>query len=278
MKLINLTIVMTTYNRVGLLRQNIASLLSSEYSFELLVVDDGSSDRTEETVKSFRDARVTYCRNTVNLGYARSLNIGIEHAKNSQILLCEDDAFILDPNMFFRILLSEIKPKTIVATRLLTNGKEPRLRFIERVKRFFAESLAGEVYLYNGHKRRIVKFCNNCFSFNKNEIKTRFEKRDYIGNVFRIESDFQLRALKEGVQIIYNPKLVIDHRRYIAGGLRVAEKDDFLYQCMINHMVFLRRHYPPWKAYAYVTLRLLMHSPKWPVTRRAFKAYLSLIG
>jgi glycosyltransferase involved in cell wall biosynthesis len=272
---INLTIVMTTYNRVDLLKQNIASLLSSEYSFELLIVDDASSDQTEKTVKSFRDARIAYYRNSVNRGYAKSLNIGIKHAKNAQILLCEDDAFILNPNAFFRVLLSEIKPKTIVATRLLTNGKESRLGLIGRVKRFFAESLAGEVYLYNGHERKAVKFCNNCFCFNKNEINTRFNERDYVGNVFRIESDFQFRALKEGAQIIYNPELVIDHRRYVIGGLRVPEENIFLYQCMINHITFLKKHYARWKIYAYVALRLSMRSPEWSVIRSAFKAYLS---
>jgi glycosyltransferase involved in cell wall biosynthesis len=58
MRPINLTIVMATYNRADLLRKNIDLLLSSSYAFELLVIDDGSTDRTEKTVRSSATASI----------------------------------------------------------------------------------------------------------------------------------------------------------------------------------------------------------------------------
>jgi len=276
MKPINLTIAMPTYNRAELLRENIGSLLKSKHDFELLIIDDGSTDDTESVVKSFSDPRITYYRHSVNCGYAKSLNDGIERAKNSQIFLCEDDAFILNPDKFFEILISEMDHRTIVATHLLVNGKETKPNLVKRLKRYFAAPLAKEVYCYNGHKRRTVKFCNNCFGFNRDKITTRFEESDYIGNFFRIESDFQIRALKKGANIVYNPKLVIDHRRYVSGGLRVRDVDTFFYQCMVNHITFLRRHYLTWNIYMNLLLKLLTHPTKWSIVKKALKAYMKL--
>lgn len=266
---------MPTFNRAGMLRENIASLLKSDYAFELLVVDDGSTDETERVVKSFKDPRITYCRNSINMGYAKSLNKGIANAKNSKVLLCEDDVFILRPSEFIETLVREIHNKTIVATHLLADGNEIKNRPLERLRRFFAEPLAGEIYLYYGHKRRVVRFCNNCFGFDKKELSTRFEESYLVRNLFRIESDFQMRAREEGAVIIYNPELVADHKRYASGGLRVNEKNEFLYLCTINHILFLSRHSSPLKVCAYVLLRILMQPSKHRLVARALRKYFS---
>jgi len=276
MEPISLTIVIPTYNRAEMLRENITSLLKSDYAFELLIIDDGSKDETEKVVKSSEDPRITYYKHPLNCGYAKSMNEGIRHAKNSQIFLCEDDAFILSPDEFFETLLSEMGYKKIVATHLLANGKEIKPTLIERFKRFFAELFAREVYVYNGHKRKIVKFCNACLFFNRDEINTRFEESDYMGNAFRIETDFQIRARKEGAKIIYNPRLVINHKRYSTGGHRVRDENKFFYQCMVNHITFLRKHYSRWNIYIYTLLKFLAHPKKWSTIMRVLKAYMNI--
>lgn len=266
----NLTIVMPTFNRAELLRENLDSILKLGDSFELLVVDDGSNDKTEEIVQSFGDPRVSYYKHRSNKGYARSLNDGIERAQNSRIFICEDDAFIIC-SRFLEILLAEMCGNTIVATRLIAEGKEVRSNLVKRVQLFFAVPLAKEIVNYNGNERKNVDFCNNCFGFNRDEIETRFDESNYVGNVFRIESDFQIRARRRGARIIYNPELLINHKRHSSGGLRVPEPDRFLFQCMVNHMVFLRRHYSGWSIYAYLLLKFLVHPTKWRVIRKAIQ-------
>ena len=271
MKPINLTVVMATYNRADLLRKNIDLLLSSDYGFELLVIDDGSTDSTEETVRSFNDPRISYLQHLSNYGYAKSLNDGIRSAKNSRILLCEDDVFISDPDAFIGILNSEMGDKRIVATHLLRNGVEKKPSIAARFRRYFAEPLAKEVYGYTGNKRVTTKFCNNFFGFDRDEIETRFDEVNYVGNSFRIESDFQIRARKEGAEIVYNPKLLADHIRYKRGGLRVSNPDEFLRQCMTNHITFLKKHFSRWNILCYIALSLLAHPTKRSIIRKVLK-------
>jgi glycosyltransferase involved in cell wall biosynthesis len=271
MRRVNLTIVMTTYNRRQLLRENISLLLRSDYAFELLIIDDASTDGTETMFKSFNDSRISYYRHPVNCGYARSLNDGICRARNSRILFCEDDAFVLNPDAFISILNSEMNKKTIVATHLLRNGREKKPDLFKRFRQYFAEPLVKEVYSYNGHRRRVTKFCNNCFGFDRDEIKTRFDEVDYSGNSFRIESDFQIRARNEGAKIVYNPTLVIDHRRYTSGGLRVRNFDEYLCQCMKNHVMFLKKHFSKWNVFLYFTMSFLLYPTKKHVIKRVLK-------
>jgi glycosyltransferase involved in cell wall biosynthesis len=57
------SVIIPTYNRAHSLGRAIRSVLNQTYQdFELIVVDDGSSDNTDELVKSFDDVRIRYIK------------------------------------------------------------------------------------------------------------------------------------------------------------------------------------------------------------------------
>ncbi len=59
MKSINYSILIPTYNRATRISATIQSVLNQNYrNFELIIVDDGSSDNTQEIVGSLTDARI----------------------------------------------------------------------------------------------------------------------------------------------------------------------------------------------------------------------------
>lgn len=266
---VELTILMTTYNRADLLKQNIENLMRSQYDFELLVMNDASVDNTDEIMASFSDSRITYEKNVVNGGYAYTLNKGIKLAKNDWIFLCEDDAFIIDPDEFIKLLLSEMQDNIIIGTRLQIKKRSYLSRSIYKIKKMIVEPLAHDMIGYNGDKRKEVKYCNNCFAFNKEKIKTRFDEVDYKINTIRIESDFQIRARKkEGVKILYNPKLLIDHKFYPTGGLPDTRS---LYKRIENHVIFLHKHYSTWNKYAFIILNFIAHPTQISVVLDAVK-------
>lgn len=87
-----LTLIITTYNRANLLKDAIKSVLSQSFQdFELIVVNDCSSDNTEEVVKRFQDKRISYLRHKENRGDAAAKNTGIRAAQGEYIISLDDD-------------------------------------------------------------------------------------------------------------------------------------------------------------------------------------------
>ncbi|NJE09304.1 glycosyltransferase family 2 protein, partial [Thermococcus sp. M39] len=76
------SVVIPTYNRSNLLKRAIESVLSQEFEdFELIVVDDASSDNTPEVVESIEDGRIRYVRLKRNSGGPVTRNTGIKKAR-----------------------------------------------------------------------------------------------------------------------------------------------------------------------------------------------------
>jgi len=69
------SIIIPTYNRAGLISECIESVLRQTYKdFEIIVVDDGSDDNTEDILKVFKDT-IKYIRQE-NAGVSAARNIG----------------------------------------------------------------------------------------------------------------------------------------------------------------------------------------------------------
>jgi glycosyltransferase involved in cell wall biosynthesis len=65
------SVIIPTHKRAGFLKGAIESVLGQTFKdFELLVVDDGSRDATEEVVKSFQDPILSTCRGEGRIGGA----------------------------------------------------------------------------------------------------------------------------------------------------------------------------------------------------------------
>jgi glycosyltransferase involved in cell wall biosynthesis len=83
-------VVIATYNRASLLKETIESVLKQTFQdFELIVVDDGSTDNTEEVLKSYGD-RLCYLRQE-NRGPSAARNLGIFHARATWISIQDSD-------------------------------------------------------------------------------------------------------------------------------------------------------------------------------------------
>ena len=86
------SIILPTYNRAKYLDRAISSVLNQSYSdFELIIVDDASTDNTKEVVDMFDDDRIRYIRNEKNLGGAGARNRGIKEAKGDFIAFQDSD-------------------------------------------------------------------------------------------------------------------------------------------------------------------------------------------
>jgi glycosyltransferase involved in cell wall biosynthesis len=90
------SIVLPTYNRACILPGTIRSVIAQTFGdWELIIVDDCSSDKTEETVKVFNDDRIRYTFNETNRERGYSRNKGISLATGRYVcFLDSDDEFL----------------------------------------------------------------------------------------------------------------------------------------------------------------------------------------
>lgn len=87
-----ISIVIPTYNRASLLGRTIQSVLDQTYKeIEIIIVDDNSTDNSEELVKTYQDKQIIYLRNNYNFGAAESRNIGIDHCSGDYIAFLDSD-------------------------------------------------------------------------------------------------------------------------------------------------------------------------------------------
>jgi glycosyltransferase involved in cell wall biosynthesis len=86
------SVVIPTFNRAYLIERPIRSVLAQTCSsFEIIVVDDNSTDNTEEIVKGIGDSRIKYVRHDQNYGSNVARNTGIENATGEFIAFLDSD-------------------------------------------------------------------------------------------------------------------------------------------------------------------------------------------
>lgn len=86
------SVLMPAYNAERFIERAINSVIGQTYvNWELLVLDDGSTDRTAETISSFGDERIRICSNDRNLGYLKSCNRLFKEAKGDIVTFQDAD-------------------------------------------------------------------------------------------------------------------------------------------------------------------------------------------
>jgi len=95
------SLIVPTFNRLPILKKCLAALQGQNISpalFEVIVIDDGSSDGTEDFVRGYRPVfHLQYVRQS-NSGTGAARRNGVQHARGEYLLLMNDDT-ICDPNL-----------------------------------------------------------------------------------------------------------------------------------------------------------------------------------
>lgn len=108
---IMISVIMPAYNAEPYIKQAIESILLQSYkNFELIIVNDGSSDRTRDIVLSFTDHRIRLIDNDGNKGIVYSLNRGVKEASGKYIARMDSDDISL-PERFEKQLEYIVKNK-----------------------------------------------------------------------------------------------------------------------------------------------------------------------
>lgn len=92
------SIILPTYNSAHTIKKAIESVLAQTYpDWELLVMDDGSTDNTQSVVANCNDPRITYIKQEYNVGLQKTLNHSLALAKGTYIARIDADDVWNDP-------------------------------------------------------------------------------------------------------------------------------------------------------------------------------------
>jgi hypothetical protein len=107
----SVSIILPTYNRAHLVTEAIESVLNQTFTdFELIVVDDGSTDNTEQVVLSISDPRLRYIRQ-LNRGASAARNTGIEASVSKFVAFLDSDDLWLPEKLSLQMAKVNDNPK-----------------------------------------------------------------------------------------------------------------------------------------------------------------------
>lgn len=87
-----ISVILPAYNAERFLPDAIDSILNQTFrDFELIILNDGSTDKTEEIILSYTDSRIRYVKNVQNLKLISTLNKGVDLARGKYIARMDAD-------------------------------------------------------------------------------------------------------------------------------------------------------------------------------------------
>ena len=162
-----ISIVIPTFNRANVIHIPLESIFNQTYTnFDVIVVDDASTDNTEEVVERFDDPRISYIRHSKNLKGSVARNTGIKSAKGEYVaFLDSDDAWVPKKlELQLDLIAQQERPNKVVSyTKAFQSrtgiNKETYHSFDERFffpKRGKAESESLSDYLFCGRGKTLT--------------------------------------------------------------------------------------------------------------------------
>ena len=110
-----ISVVMPVYNCEKYIAYSIESILSQSFkAFELIIVDDGSSDNSMSIIQSYKDKRIRIITNPNNIGLTKSLNKAINCSKGEYIARMDADDISLVDRLEKQSDFMEDNPKVAV--------------------------------------------------------------------------------------------------------------------------------------------------------------------
>lgn len=132
-----ISVLMPVYNGEKYLKEAIDSILNQTYtSFEFLILNDGSTDKTEEIILSYNDPRIIYIKNNQNLQIVKTLNKGIKLAKGKYIARMDADDISLPERFQKQVQFMEENSDIDLCGSWLETFYKDRITNVSRPKTF----------------------------------------------------------------------------------------------------------------------------------------------
>ena len=131
-KVPKISVVMSVYNGEEYLREAIDSILNQTFrGFEFVIVDDGSTDKSTEIIKSYHDDRIIFIQQE-NRGLAEALNEGVKIAKGVYVARMDADDVAAEYRLEKQVMFLERHPEYVLVGSYADVITEDGKRIYER--------------------------------------------------------------------------------------------------------------------------------------------------
>jgi len=216
---LKLSVVIPVYNEESTIDEVVRKVLRTEVPLEkeIVIVDDGSTDRTPRILKKFKNNRIiTVITSVINIGKGVAVRIGFEHA-TGDIIIIQDADLELDPEEYPQLIrpILEGETKVVYGSRFLG---ERRVRWTAS---FFANQFL--VFLTNLLYNSSLTDIETAYKVISREVLDKIRLR-CIG--FEFETEITAKLLRLGYKIVEVP--ISYHPRTTEEGKKVGWKDGMM--------------------------------------------------
>ncbi len=221
-----ISVITVTYNSERTIKECLESIKKFSPESEIIVVDNGSNDRTLEIIESI-GKKIKLIETGENLGFSKANNLGAKDAIGDYLVFLNPDAILTkngDLESLKKIL--EKNPQyAILGPKLIypDNALQPKARNLPTVFRAFEEYVLGLRGAYSFYEPKCQNFCevesvNGACMIIRKELFNSIGGFDEKYFMYYEELDLCRKLRKLGKKIGFAPEAVVIHAEGISSG------------------------------------------------------------
>lgn len=198
------SIILPVYNEEKLIKNSIKSILNQSHkNFELLVIDDGSTDNTKQIVTSIKDKRIIYIKKN-HTGLSETLNCGIQLSKSDLIFRMDADDLSATNRLEIQLNFMNENPEVVLCGTFM-NIINYNKKKIAKKKLPITNYEIKNTILYNSN------IMHPTFCFRKSQVLEVGSYRKEF--VYAQDYDLLLRLLNKDYIFANIPKYLVDYKQ-----------------------------------------------------------------
>lgn len=199
---LTVSVILPVYNGEKYLKEAIKSILGQTFtSLELIIIDDGSTDTTEEIIKEFTDPRIAYIQTSKNEGLIKALNKAFSMARGEFIVRADADDISLPDRIEKQVSFMRKNPHVSISGSGIT---------------LFGTTHEDVLFTTDISSVQSCMILANQLESSSVIIRTKDirAKNLVISEKYRYENeyDFYITAIKSGLKVTNNPEILIKKR------------------------------------------------------------------
>jgi glycosyltransferase involved in cell wall biosynthesis len=228
----NLSVIIPCFNEEKTIEELVQRVLAQPQVFEVIIIDDCSTDQSSSKIASIPDARIVLHKNEKNLGKGASIWRGMKLAK-AEYLVIQDADLEYSPEEYQRLLapLVDGRADAVFGSRFLTYEARRALYYWHRLGNNFLTTLSNMLTNLD------LTDMETCYKVMKTEYAQKLDLRE---NRFGVEPEITAKLAHMRIRVYEVP--ISYHGRTYADGKKITWRDGFrAIYCIVKYNLFIRK-------------------------------------